>query len=178
MSVMAAAPADDPKIMMYYAFEGGDYTNFSREYFKDAMREALIAQGITGSSNDANSTKKTNNYAEYTMPSLVNHSLDYAKNKLSGMKVEKVIIGNGDNIISQYPDGGESIISNQNIFLMSDGTKITMPDMSGWTMKDITAFWKLTGIEIQMEGSGSVYKQSVKKGQAINADSEIKVQLK
>ena len=61
---------------------------------------------------------------------------------------------------------------------MSDGTKITMPDMSGWTMKDITAFWKLTGIEIQMEGSGSVYKQSVKKGQAINADSEIKVQLK
>ncbi len=178
ISVMAAAPADDPQVMVYYAFEGGDYTNFSREYFKDAMREILTAQGITGASSNANSEKKTNHYEEYTMPSLVNHSLDYAENKLKSMSVDKVIIGNGTSVISQYPASEEAIISGQNIFLLTDGTKITMPDMSGWTMKDVTAFWKLTGIQIQMEGSGAVYQQSVKKGQAINADSEITVKLK
>ena len=178
MSIMAAAPSDDPKVMLYYAFQGGDYTNYDREPFKTAMREILVAQGLTGTSTDADSEKKTNDYAEYTMPSLINHTLEYAKNKLSSCKVNQIVIGNGSSVISQYPSAEESIISNQNVFLLTDGTKIEMPDMSGWTVKDITAFWKLTGIQIQMEGSGAVYKQSVKKGQAINANSEITVQLK
>lgn len=178
MSIMAAAPSDDPKVMLYYAFQGGDYTNYNREPFKTAMREILVAQGLTGTSTDADSEKKTNDYAEYTMPSLVNHTLEYAKNKLSSYKVNQIVIGNGSSIVSQYPGADESVISNQNIFLLTDGTKIEMPDMSGWTVKDITAFWKMTGIQIQMEGSGAVYKQSVKKGQAINGDSEITVQLK
>ena len=53
-----------------------------------------------------------------------------------------------------------------------------MPDMKGWTKKDITAFWNLTGIAIEMEGNGSVTKQNVKAGKTISKDTQIKVTMK
>ena len=50
--------------------------------------------------------------------------------------------------------------------------------MKGWTKKDITAFWNLTHIEVQMEGSGSVHSQNVKMGKTISKDTIIKVKMK
>lgn len=177
-SVIAAAPADDPKVLLYFAFQSSNYEDFTGTDFKEAMRELLIAQGITSKAASGNTPKETNDYAEYTMPSLVNHSVTYADTKLTGMNVEIVKIGNGTSVISQYPSQNESIIANQKIYLLTDGEKITMPNMNGWTMKDITAFWKLTGIQIQMEGSGTVYEQNIEVDKAISTDTDIVVKLK
>ena len=52
-----------------------------------------------------------------------------------------------------------------------------MPNMIGWTRKDVNAFCTLSGIDITIEGNGKVKSQSVKKGTAISAESEISVQL-
>ena len=83
----------------------------------------------------------------------------------------------GDEIIAQYPSSGETITSSERIILLSDASTLTMPDMSGWTRKDVTAFWRLTGIPISISGSGKVTSQSIEAGQAISAESEISVKL-
>ena len=176
-SVIMAAPADDPKVMVYYAFQAKDILSYDREPMKEVMRAALVAANITGE-NESTSQKKTyTEWKEYTMPSLLNHSLSYAKDKLKDFDIHKVIIGNGDSIVKQYPEEQETIISNQNIFLLTDGTTLTMPDMSGWTKKDITAFWDMTQIEVQMSGTGKVKSQNIKKGKTIDKDSVIKVKM-
>ena len=84
-----------------------------------------------------------------------------------------VVIGNGNSIVAQFPKAGDAIMSNQRMFLLSDGAKIAMPNMKGWTKKDITAFWNLTHIEVQMEGSGSVHSQNVKMGKTISKDTKM-----
>jgi len=94
------------------------------------------------------------------------------------MDIDTVIIGNGNSIVAQFPKAGDAIMSNQRMFLLSDGAKIAMPNMKGWTKKDITAFWNLTHIEVQMEGSGSVHSQNVKTGKTISKDTIIKVKMK
>lgn len=177
-SVIAAAPADDPKVMLYFAFQASTFNDFTGNDFKEAMRELLIAQGITSEAASGNNQKETNDYAEYTMPALTNHTMDYAKHKLQDMKVNTIVVGNGSSVVSQFPAQGEAIVSNQFVFLLTDGEKITMPNMNGWTMKDVTAFWKLTGIQIQMEGSGSVYEQNIAPDKAISTDTDITVKLK
>ena len=75
------------------------------------------------------------------------------------------------------PKEYETIISNQNVFLLTDGSKITMPNMKGWTKKDVTAFWEMTHIEVQMSGTGKVTSQNIKAGKAINSDTVIKVEM-
>lgn len=178
-SVMLAAPADNPKVMVYYAFQDTDFLNFSRDPMKDVMRAGLVATNVSGSHKNGTADNKepVTKWDEYTMPLLFNHSLDYANQKLNNMKINKVVIGNGTGVISQYPQPNQSIVSNQNIFLLTEGHTITMPNMTGWTKKDITAFWNLTNIGIEMKGTGKVVSQSINEGMAIDKRSEVTVTM-
>lgn len=177
-SLIAAAPYDDPKIMMYYAFESKDVLEFNGEPFKQAFKEAMVASSYSSVGNASEENTQYSNYKEYTMPSLTNHTLDYVNDKLYDMSVSKVIIGDGSSVVKQYPQAQETIISGQNIFLVTDGTTITMPNMSGWSRKDVSRFWELTGIGIIMDGYGTVSEQSIAAGEPIDKFSEIKVTLK
>ncbi|MEG0841048.1 MAG: penicillin-binding transpeptidase domain-containing protein [Erysipelotrichaceae bacterium] len=179
-SVMAAAPQGDPKVMMYYAFESGEIMTYTGDYFKDVFREALAAQGISGTptKKPENVTPNQNDWKEFVMPSFLNHSLDYVHNKLSTMNITPIIIGDGSSVVKQYPNPETSIISKQKIFIMSDGNIIKMPEMTDWTRKDVATFWDMSGISINISGSGRVSEQNVPPGTLINKDTDIKVILK
>ena len=178
-SVMAAAPADDPKIMIYYVFQSKDYLNYTGDPFKEVMKAALVAENISGESDtNENTSKQTfSKWKEYTMPSLVNHTSAYVDQKLEDMEVETVMLGNGNSVIRQYPQAGTTIVSGQRVFLLTEGSTLKMPNMIGWTKKDLTAFWMLTGISIEMEGNGSVTKQNIKSGKTIGENSSIVVTM-
>ncbi|MCR0347564.1 penicillin-binding protein [Erysipelotrichaceae bacterium AF15-26LB] len=176
-SVMMAAPADDPKVMVYYVFQASDILSYDREPMKEVMRSALVAANITSDGESNSNEKAYKDFKQSQMPSLVNHTLTYANDKLKKTSTSKVIIGNGSSVIRQYPEEGETIISNQNVFILTDGANITMPDMKGWTKKDVTAFWELTHIEVEMSGTGKVTKQNIKTGKSINKDTVIKVEM-
>lgn len=179
-SVMAAAPYDDPKVMVYYVFESSDYSTFTGEPFKETMKAALAAMNITKEDTKEVEIGEENytDWQEYTMPSFVNHTLTYVDAKLTSINVNKVVIGNGSSVIAQYPSADDSVVTGQKVFLLTDGENITMPNMSGWTKKDVTAFWNLTGIQVTMDGTGSVVSQNISEGTSINLDSTIQVTMK
>lgn len=177
-SVMMAAPAKDPKVMVYYAFQASDYLNYDREPMKEVMRSALVAANITADQETDTKEKTVKKFKVAQMPVLRNHSLAYAKEKLKDTHTEQIIIGDGSEVVEQYPQAKETIISNQRIFLKSDGSRMTMPNMKGWTKKDITAFWQLTHIAVEMDGTGMVTSQNIQTGKVISKDTVIKVKMK
>lgn len=177
-SVMAAAPKDDPKIMMYYAFESDQYLTYTGDNFKQAFREALVAANAMGQTTHTTNDNSYARWQEYKMPSITNHSINYANQKLNGMDINLIMIGNGNSVVKQYPRPTEAIITKQNIFIVTEGDKVTMPNMNGWTLKDVMTFRELTGIKIVINGSGSVVSQSLAAGSIINSDSEIMIELK
>ena len=176
MSVMAAAPAQDPKVMVYYVFEGHDYLNYSGEPFKETMKAALVACNISNQNEQISEEKEeVVKFEQYNMPNVVNHSLEYATKKLEGMNVEVITVGDGTTIIDQYPSEGSNVIAGNRIFLLSDGGNIKMPNMKYWTKKDITAFWKMSGIQVLVEGSGKVVSQNIPTDSIISKNDEIEV---
>ena len=175
-SVMAAAPSDNPKVMVYYGLVSANITGYSAEPFKTIMKEALQVAGVNTNSSDSEE-ETYEKYETYDMPSLVNHSTDYAHTQMDEKKVHFEVIGDGSNVISQYPDASTSINSNDRVFVLTDGSNITMPNMTGWTRKDLTVFWQLTGISIQTSGYGKVTSQSIEEGKTISSDTTIEVQL-
>ena len=177
-SIMMAAPAKNPKVMVYYAFQASDYLNYDREPAKEVMRSALVAANITADKASLNEEKAYKGFRETQMPVLRNHSLSYALDKLKDTHTEQIIIGDGSEVMEQFPQPKETIISNQRVFLLSNGGRLTMPDMTGWTKKDITAFWRLTHIAVEMDGTGMVASQNIKAGKAINKDTVIQVIMK
>lgn len=175
-SLMAAAPTDDPKVMVYWGMVSANYLNYSAEPFQTIMRAALKAANV----NTGTSTSVTDEYDQwesYTMPTLVNHSLDYATNKMADKAVHTVVLGDGTSVIRQFPSAGTTINSNDTVLLLTDGANLTMPDMIGWTRKDLTAFWELTGISVTATGYGMTTWQSVEAGTPIQSDTAIEVIL-
>ncbi|MEY8258143.1 penicillin-binding protein [Erysipelotrichaceae bacterium 66-17] len=175
-SVMAAAPADDPKIMVYWGMQSANIIGYSEEPFKTIMQAALIANAVNGTSQPSQ-PEEGDTWATYEMPSLVNHSLDYAMNKMSDKNVKIITIGDGNTVIDQFARKGQTIYSYDRVFLLTNGNTITMPDMTGWTRKDITAFWQLTGIGIQTSGYGKVSAQNIEPGTPIDTNTDIQVTL-
>ena len=110
------------------------------------------------------------------MPSLTSHSLNYAQERLAGTKVNTIIIGDGDTVVAQFPDPSTTINSNDNVMLLTNGSTRQMPDMIGWTRKDITAFWNLTGISISADGYGRVHWQSIPATTPIQEDTVIELE--
>lgn len=178
-SVIAASPAENPKVMMYYAFESPDILYYSSDYFKNAFIAALDAMGLTSQTPVASSVDNSYEiWQEYEMPTLKNHTLQYAHWKLDEMNVNRVIIGDGNGVVDQSPQTYETVVTKQNVFVKTDGTNLTMPNMSGWSRKDVLIYQELTGIPIEILGQGVVESQSIEQGITIFTDSQIKVILK
>lgn len=175
-SILAAAPAEDPQIVIFYAFQGTNFLNYDTSYFQETVRALLAINGYNSNNSESNDSQLAN-YSEYTMPSLVNHSVDYAKTKISSLSKNVYIIGDGKSIVSQYPNSHESTLSNQRVFLLTDGTNISMPNMSGWSRKDVKLFSKFVGIDIKIKGSGLVKMQNVAEKTMIQKDTKIEVTL-
>lgn len=172
-STILAAPAENPEIILYYAQKTPTTTQMNREKIKSALRLAL----------DTLKTDKQlvlQNKKEFKiqpMQNFVNHTIKYATERANKISNNVQVIGSGESVIAQYPSQSEEIISNRKIFLFAGGI-IRMPNMQGWTYKDVATFSRLSGLGITIKGSGSVVKQNIPQNTTLDQKSDIIVELK
>ncbi|MDD6467762.1 MAG: penicillin-binding transpeptidase domain-containing protein [Erysipelotrichaceae bacterium] len=183
-SIMLGMPMDDPKVMIYLAYEArySNQIHWATDPIKRFTRKIVKNLNLSDSEDVKDTETETEevNQAltyEYEMPYLVNHSLSYAKDKLKDYGVNTYVLGNGDSVIRQYPEGKDTVTRNQKVFLLTSTNKIKMPNMIGWSRKELYAFWELTGIAVTMDGYGYVTKQSIDPGQVLELTDTITVEL-
>ena len=180
-SVMVAMPAEDPQILAYYAYEA-DYAVDSH-YYTDAQksffRKIAVTYGFAeGSSESKQEEQPVDTVETAIMPSMINHSTSFAAARLASTGASVHILGEGGNVISQYPEPGESVSTGQHVFLVTDTQSFSMPDMTGWTRKDVAGLWAATGFGFQLDGTGKVISQSIPPGTTVTKGTEIKVVFK
>ncbi len=180
-SVMLAMPADDPKVLVYYAFDAV-YTVEMATYTepqKSLLRK--IAQVYGFSQDDSSVAVVTTDenadveLVETSMPSLLNHTVEYAKNQLDGSNTQLIVLGGGNNVIDQYPKTSDTLTSGDRVFLLTDSNSFEMPDLTGWTRKDVAALWSITGFGFELSGEGVVTSQSVPAGTTVTKGTVIQV---
>ena len=182
-SIAVGMPADDPQVFVYYAFEhelgDGSSTDHETALLRKVAQVLNLSDGTdTTESSDTTTTDTDESVTEITtseMPDLVNHSVTYAQNKLSSTGADVVVLDSGSTVIDQYPSSGQSVETGQKVFLLTDTQSFTMPDMTGWTRKDVTALWEVTGFGFSLDGTGTVTSQSVPAGTTVTKGTEIQV---
>lgn len=176
-SVVLALPYEDPKVVVYFGYQGPDEVTWldSKKGIKSLLHLLALKYDPSHQSNHFEAVRQID---IQKIPNLVNHTYDYALMAISSKDFKVVKIGDGDQVIAQAPVAGQMALNNQQLFLLTNDANWLMPDMTGWTIKDITDFWSLTSIEIQTTGSGNVVSQSVHVGESIDKNSQIKVVLK
>ena len=179
-SLMAAMPADNPQVLVYYAFEA-DYNptaHSDTEAMTSFMRKIAQTYGFSNENNTDTAQQTTQESVQvYEMPDLLNHSVDYANEKLSSTQCDTIVLGNGSSVIDQFPKTGSSVVSGQRVFLLTDTNSFTMPDITGWTRKDVSSLWVVSGFGFELSGNGTVVSQSVAPGTVVTKGTTIQVEF-
>lgn len=186
-SIMVGMPINDPQLIIYFAFEAIETPkneNMTKP-ITDFYKKAAILYGLTNNQNEDKvegeeetaTNQKQTDIKKYEMPNLVNHSLDYANKKLEGKEANVIILGDGDTVVSQFPNENSSIYSGQRVMLNTSVSDFKMPDLTGWTRKDVTGLWSVTGVAFELHGEGVVKSQNVPPGTIVTKGTEIVIEF-
>ena len=181
-SFVCGMPADDPKYMVYYCWEAAYNKNahYYSEPVKTVLRKVAMTYGLTQTVDEqANEDEEyvRKDIKTYDMMNLTNHTLDYALEQLSWMDVDIMIVGDGNSVIDQFPNEGSVVKTDQKVFLLTDTTSFTMPDMTGWSRKEVVSLWKITGNDFKLSGYGKVKSQNIVPGTMVSKSDKIEVEF-
>jgi penicillin-binding protein 2B len=175
-SAMTALPAENPKYMVYYAFLAPTSTKAHQETaaVQHIFRRLSLTYGLYSEDNGPTETAPV---IELQLPNFINRSVLSFLTWNATMELPVTVIGNGERVINQFPEGNNTILNSQRLFVLTDGSEITMPDMTGWSRKDVTTFWLLSNKAVFIEGSGLVSSQNIEPGTILTDQSELSVIL-
>ncbi|EKU50379.1 penicillin-binding protein [Staphylococcus massiliensis] len=176
VSFIGHAPSKDPEILIYSGMSLAQqndqeaYEMGVSKLFKPVMKNTLQYLNVGNKQDEANEP----HYKK--VPSVAGQSVQKAQDTLKGQGVNATVIGGGDKIEKQVPEGDTKLLPNSNVMLMTN-KDLTMPNMKGWTKEQLVAFEQLTGIHVKTKGSGYVSDQSISQGQILKDDAKIEVKL-
>ncbi|MFT8323029.1 MAG: penicillin-binding transpeptidase domain-containing protein [Bacillus sp. (in: firmicutes)] len=175
-SFMGMAPADDPELLMYVAvqqpqlMQGKVGSDPVSEIFTSVMKSSLQYMEIKPSAKP--SVKQS-----LKVPDVTGLSINQAEKELKNNGLEAVIIGKEDTVTSQLPKAAESYLEGGRVLVKTDG-KATVPNIKGWSLRDVLKLTELTGVKVKTSGSGYVYSQSIKAGSTVKENETLTIKLK
>ena len=136
-----------------------------------AMKESLNLQSTAKNLDQVTTT------TSYSMPATKDYSPGDMAEELRRNLVQPVVIGSGTKIKESSVSEGTNLDANEQILLLTDKVE-EMPDLYGWSKKNVETFAKWLNIEVEFEGSGqTVKKQSVRANTALKDLQKIKITL-
>lgn len=165
-------PKSSPKVIIYASVKkpsGG-----SQKPISNAVKE--IVNNLSkyyGESTDTNKVEIKN----YKVKNYINKNIDKVKLELENNKINYVTLGNGNKVMKQTPEKGETITTNDTIFLIMNDNNITVPNVIGLSSKIAKNLLQDLNIKVNLDGVGYVTEQSISEGTAITPGMEIKLTL-
>ncbi|RST75400.1 penicillin-binding protein [Siminovitchia acidinfaciens] len=171
-SFLGMAPKDDPKLLMYVVVEKPKLELDENgampvsEIFKPVMKSSLQYLNIEPEEQkDAVITE---------IPDLTEMSVQKATQYLTDRGLKPILLGSGKQIVSYSPTQGEKLIEGEKVIIRTDGN-LSVPNMKGWSKRDVLKVAKLAELKINMVGSGYVMKQNIKPKSRVSAGDQLVV---
>lgn len=171
-SVGGIAPADDPKYILYITMKQPQQMTDSAETILSQIFNPMMQRALEY-------TKKAekDKQQQVKLPSVLTKATKTAQSELTEAGLKTALVGSGNLVVQQVPSAGSIILPNQRVLLMTNGA-MTMPDVTGWSKNDLLKLSQLTGIQVEIKGSGYAYQQSLATNGLLDGVKKVKVQLK
>ena len=178
-SVVTMHPSENPDFILYVTVQQPEH--FSNPWFGEfanpilerasAMKESLNLQSTAKNLDQVTTT------TSYAMPATKDYSPGDMAEELRRNLVQPIVIGSGTKIKDSSVAEGTNLDANEQILLLSDKVE-EMPDLYGWSKKNVETFAKWLNLEVEFEGSGyTVTKQSVRANTVLKDLKKLKVTL-
>ena len=165
-------PKDDPDVIIFVTVKKPNNHNSMPKGVK------TLIQDIATYRNTYNKQKSLNSSNSYVLDDYRGQNTTNIKEQLKSQDLNVVLIGNGEHIIDQYPSAGITLLDEDHVFLVTDEDTITIPNMKGWSKKDVQVFASLANLDAEFEGYGYVFEQNLKANVVLKEKEKLLVKLK
>ncbi len=166
-------PKDDPQIIIYGAMkqpEYGKYTGLSTAV-KNLVKNISKYKNIYEEETDSDEINTL------TLNSYQGMKVEEVKKSLQNYHLDIVQIGNGDQVIDQYPASGVTLLEQDRVILLTNDSEYKMPSIESWSKSDVTTLCQILGIKLESEGYGYVSEVSIQEGEKIEKNMTLKVKF-
>ena len=165
-------PKDNPEYIIYVVTK--DFDGAAKEMgaiVKKLVESVAKYKNIEDRISDKDPTKivKIGNYQ--SMPILT------ATKELNEIGVKPVIVGNGSNVIKQFPSKNTTTSIQSKVFLLTNGDTFIMPNVINYSSKDIIELCNLLGLKYTLNGFGYVESTSIAEGTEVHKGDSISINL-
>ncbi len=166
-------PKSNPQIIIYASVKkpsGG-----SQKSVSNVVKE--VVENVSKYYGNGDLNTQVQSITQYELPSLVNKKIENVKTTLDSNGMKYIIIGNGNKVVKQIPKPKEVITSNDTIFLITNDSNITVPNVWGLSSKNAKELLQELGIKVNLDGVGYVTNQSISPETPITEGMEITLNL-
>ncbi len=167
-------PYDDPEIIIYSVMKKP--TNSASRGLIDATKSVM--ESVAKFKNIFNDTSNIQVVDTYKIQNYNSKKLENVKNELQQHDLNIIVIGNGDTVVEQYPSANTRLITGDKVFLVTNDSTVTLPDMYGWSVADVEKFFELSKYNYEIHGYGYVYAQDVESDTILTDDMVVILDLK
>jgi penicillin-binding protein 2B len=175
VSFIGYAPVEDPRIVLYVildepqtALAGGG--TVAGPVFKKIMEQSLRHLGILPNlpNADQGNTLSTaaNTDVTASVADVTGMTTGQAKTELKRHNFDAITIGTGGKVVQQLPKAGSTLPISQPVFLLTEVTPGTLPDMKGLSLRDALEMCSLLKVTCTVKGEGYVVAQQESKSGA------------
>ncbi|MGP1907392.1 penicillin-binding protein [Metabacillus sp. JX24] len=181
-SFLGMAPKEDPELLVYVAVQKPQLKDTETgsmpvsTVFNSVMKNSLQYMKIQPSEEAEEEPEKADTEVGSALPSFEGESVEAAQKWLEDNKINAVILGSSNEVSEQYPEEDSRLIANGRVFLKTDG-KMSMPDLTGWSSRDIMKLANFLDLELQLKGNGYAVSQTITKGQRVQKNDRLTVKL-
>jgi len=178
-SVVTMHPSENPDFILYVTVQQPEH--FSNPWFGEfanpILERASAMKDILNLQSTAKNLDQITTTTSYAMPKTDDYSPGDMAEELRRNLVQPIVIGSGTKIKESSVAEGTNLDANEQILLLSDQVE-EMPDLYGWTKKNVETLAKWLNLEVEFEGSGdTVTKQSVRANTVLKDLKKLKVTL-
>ena len=167
VSFIGYAPVDDPKVALLVLIDeprdselGGGKA--AAPVFKKIMNQTLQYMGVRKEVTQSGNKDPLQGTPMLRTPDLSELSLKQALTELRNKNIPYALLGNGQELVSQFPKPGSSLIQGQQVYLLTEEAEhIEIPDLKGQSLRDALELLSALNIFVTFEGEGFVISQTV-----------------
>ena len=165
-------PYENPEYIIYVSVKryNGSYKEFAGMVTK-------VVEEIAKYKNLTESVEKIDTNKIVTINNYISSETSVSEEKLKKLGFNVIRLGNGKYVINQYPEKGTTLLVGNKVFLITNDTTYTMPDITGWSISEVTTLCKLLNIKLSYTGYGQVKTFSIPKDTEITQDMKLEITL-
>ena len=165
-SYCAFAPADDPQVIMLVLVDEPTGDKYYGSQVAAPICVKVMTEMLPYLEIFPQYTEEERQKLQVSVPNVQTYKLASAKQTLENLSFNVKVIGNGENVVKQYPTG-VAIENGGTVVLCTDDTKpdtVTVPNLYGLTRQQAKDLLASYGLNLTAQGSGAGEEGTVAQG--------------